>query len=135
MSLNAKIAAVMLAEQACLDQRAAASASLGHLKSEIQRSATPVRIVVSGFALGVVSGFSAPALGAAGAAGGRLASGPIFSMLLDTVVPGLLAGLTAAVTTAGEEDDQDDQDDTDAEATEDDAQTDADQDARRDDGA
>ncbi|HEU0152305.1 MAG TPA: hypothetical protein VFQ84_03045 [Arenimonas sp.] len=114
MSLADKIAAVARAEQACVDQRAAAAASLDHLKAELRRGATPVRIVVSGFALGVASGFSAPAVGAAGAAGGRLVSGPLYSMLLETVVPGLLAGLTAAASAAGE-----DQDDPDAEATED----------------
>lgn len=119
MSLADKLAAVQRAEQACIDQRAAAAASLDHLKSELRRGATPVRIVVSGFALGVASGFSAPTVGAAAGAGGRLVSGPIFSMLMDTVVPGLLAGITAAATAAGE-----DEGDTDAEATEDEAEGD-----------
>lgn len=116
MSLADKIAAAARAEQACIDQRAAAAASLAHLKSELRRSATPVRIVVSGFALGVASGVSAPAVGAAAGVGGRLASGPIFSMLMDTVVPGLLAGITAAATATGE-----DQDETDVEASEEEA--------------
>lgn len=116
MSLADKIVAAQRAEQACIDQRAAAAASLERLKSEIHRGATPVRIVVSGFALGVASGFSAPAVGAAGAAGGRLVSGPLFSMLLETVLPGLLAGLTAAATAAGEN-----EEDGDVEATEDEA--------------
>ncbi len=119
MSLADKIAAVQRAEQACIDQRAAAADSLEHLKSELRRGATPVRIVVSGFALGVASGFSAPAVGAAAGVGGRLVSGPVFSMLMDTVVPGLLAGITAAATAAGE-----DEGDPDAEATEDDAEGD-----------
>lgn len=123
MSLADKIAAVQRAEQACIDQRAAAAASLEHLKSEIRRGATPVRIVVSGFALGVASGFGAPAVGAAGGVGARLASGPIFSMLMETVVPGLLAGLTAAATATGEN-----EGDPDAEATEDEADGDADAD-------
>ena len=80
MSLADKLAAVQRAEQACIDQRAAATGSLDRLKSELRRGATPVRIVVSGFALGVASGFSAPTVGAAAGVGSRLASGPIFSM-------------------------------------------------------
>jgi hypothetical protein len=117
MSLADKIAAVQRAEQACIDQRAAAATSLAHLKYELRRGATPVRIVVSGFALGVASGFSAPAVGAAAGVGGRLASGPIFSMLVDTVLPGLLAGITAAATAATEGEGED-EGDTDAEANE-----------------
>lgn len=118
MSLADKIAAVQRAEQACIDQRAAAAGSLDRLKSELRRGATPVRIVVSGFALGVASGFSAPTVGAAAGLGGRLASGPIFSMLLDTVLPGLLAGITAAATATAAGDHEGDAN---AEATEDEA--------------
>jgi hypothetical protein len=129
VSLADKIAAVQRAEQACIDQRAAAARSLDHWKSELRRGATPVRIVVSGFALGVASGFSAPAVGAAAGVGGRLASGPIFSMLMDTVVPGLLAGITAAATAATEGEGED-EGDTDAEANEEEQEEAGDEDAR-----
>lgn len=100
-TLDRKIAAVQLAEAECLRQRADADAAWHHLKGEVRRTATPVRIVVSGLALGFASGITTS--GGAAAAGGKFISGPVFSMLLDTVVPGLLAGITAAATSAAEE--------------------------------
>ena len=120
-ALEQKIAAVVAAEQACDAQRADAGTAWQRLKWEVRRSATPGRIVVSGLVLGFASGFTSAR--ATGEAGSKLLAGPIFSMLLDTVVPGVLAGLTAAATGAGEDEDEDD---TDAEATEDEAQDDAD---------
>jgi hypothetical protein len=100
--LEAKIAAVQRAEADCARQRAEADAAWHRLKGEVRRTATPVRIVVSGLALGFASGITTS--GGAAAAGGKFLSGPVFSMLLDTVVPGLLAGITAAATSAGEQD-------------------------------
>lgn len=99
-SLEEKIAAVRQAEADCARQRAEAHQAWHHLQDEVRRTATPVRIVVSGLAVGFASGLAAP--GAAAAANGKLVSGPVFSMLLDTVVPGLLAGITAAATAQGE---------------------------------
>jgi hypothetical protein len=100
--LEAKIAAVQRAEADCARQRAEADAAWHRLKGEVRRTATPVRIVVSGLALGFASGITTS--GGAAAAGGKFLSGPVFSMLLDTVVPGLLAGITAAATSAAEQD-------------------------------
>ncbi|MCX7034692.1 MAG: hypothetical protein NT046_12140 [Arenimonas sp.] len=99
-ALEEKIAAVQQAEHDCARQRAEAHAAWHHMHAEIRRTATPVRIVVSGLALGFASG--AATSGVAAAANGKLISGPIFSMLMDTVVPGLLAGITAAATASGE---------------------------------
>ena len=98
--LEQKIAAVQLAEAECARQRAQAHEAWHHLQDEIKRTATPVRIVVSGLALGFASG--AATSGVAAAANGKLVSGPIFSMLMDTVVPGLLAGITAVATASSE---------------------------------
>ena len=100
MSFKLKIAAVALAEADCRRVRDDADASLARLKYEFRRTATPVRIVVSGLALGFASGIGTS--GAAAAANGKLVSGPIFSLLLETVVPGLLAGITAAATASSE---------------------------------
>jgi len=123
--LQQKIDAVMAAEAACNRQRSGANDAWQHLKWEVKRSATPGRIVVSGLVLGFASGFTSARQ--TGAAGSSLLSGPIFSMLLETVVPGLLAGLTAAAAGVGE-----DEEDSDAEATQetadgDDADADADE--------
>lgn len=95
MSLDDKVAAVARCEQACLAQRESARASLQHLKGELRRSATPMRIVLSGFSLGVATGVGVPGTGAVASAGGRFVTGPLFSMVLESVLPGLLAGFTA----------------------------------------
>lgn len=91
--LDAKIAAVQQAEAECNRQRRDTDLAWNGLKAEIRRTATPARIVVSGLALGFASGFTTTK--AAGAASGKLLAGPIFSMLLDTVLPAALAGFTA----------------------------------------
>lgn len=98
MSLADKVAAVAHCETLCLQQRAAADASLAHLKSEFRRGATPLRIVLSGFSLGVATGVGVPGTGALASAGGRFVTGPLFSLVLESVLPGLLAGFTAAAT-------------------------------------
>lgn len=92
--LDEKIAAVQQAEAECNRQRLDADAGWNRLKSEVRRTATPVRIVVSGLVLGFASGMTTAK--AAGAASGKLLVGPIFSMLLDTVLPAALAGFTAS---------------------------------------
>ena len=97
MKLSEKRAAVEAAELRCEGQRLVAQQSLETLKSEFRRSATPARIVVSGLALGFASGIAAPR-GSAAAVSGRFLSGPVFSMLVDTLLPGLMAGITAAAT-------------------------------------
>lgn len=103
--LDEKIAAVMQAEAECIRQRRDADVAWNDLKGEVRRAATPVRIVVSGLALGFVSGFTTSK--AASAASGKLVAGPIFSMLLETVLPAALAGFTAmrADSAEGEDDD------------------------------
>ncbi len=101
--LEDKIAAVQQAEAECARQRSDAHEAWHHLQDEFKRTATPVRIVVSGLALGFTSGMATS--GVAAAANGKLVSGPIFSMLMDTVVPGLLAGITAAATASSEVED------------------------------
>jgi len=92
--LDEKVAAVEQAEAECNRQRLDADAAWNQLKSEVRRTATPVRIVVSGLVLGFASGMTTAR--AAGAASGKLLTGPIFSLLLDTVLPAALAGFTAA---------------------------------------
>jgi hypothetical protein len=103
VKLADKQAAVLAAELRCEGQRLHAQQSLDTLKSEFRRSATPGRIVVSGLALGFVSGLRAPGTGAVSSLGGQLLSGPLFSMLLESVLPGLLAGITAAAAAQAEE--------------------------------
>ena len=97
MSLAAKVLAVQQAELDCVLSRAEAVAAVDQLKSEFKRGATPVRIVVSGFALGIAAGWRSPR-GNAPSLGGKLFTGPLMSMVFDSVLPGLLAGLTAAST-------------------------------------
>lgn len=91
MSLAAKRAAAEAAEATCVQARADAVAALHHVRDETLRSATPARIVVAGLALGFVAGRAAPAAGA----GARALGGPLFELATQTVLPGLLAGVTA----------------------------------------
>jgi hypothetical protein len=91
--LDEKIAAVQQAEAECNRQRRDVDLAWHQLKGEVRRSATPARIVVSGLVLGFASGFTTSR--AASAASGKLVAGPIFSMLLETVLPAALAGFTA----------------------------------------
>jgi hypothetical protein len=98
MSLAEKQAAVLAAELRCEGQREHARDTLDRLGAEFKRSATPLRIVVSGFALGVASGLRVPGAGPITTLGGQLISGPLMSMLTESVLPALLAGVTAAAT-------------------------------------
>lgn len=98
MSLADKQAAVRAAELRCEGQRQTAQDALGQLTSEFRRSATPVRIVVSGLALGFASGLRAPGSGPIASLGGQLLSGPLMSLVMESVLPALVAGITAAAT-------------------------------------
>ena len=98
--LAAKIAAVQQAEAECARQRSDAHDAWHHLQDEIKRTATPGRIVVSGLALGFASGFTTS--GGAASAGGKFLTGPLFTLILESVVPGVLAGITAASTASAE---------------------------------
>lgn len=95
MSLAAKIAAVQAAERDCEAWRGRIVESRAHLGDEFRRTATPVRIVVSGLALGFAVGLKPKSDGQPSLAG-KFLGGPVFSMVLEAVLPGLLAGLTAA---------------------------------------
>lgn len=94
MSLADKEAAVLAAELRCEGQRQHAKDTLGHLKSEFRRGATPLRIVLSGLGLGFVSGLRSPGAGAGGIS--KLLGGPVMSLVMETVLPSLLASVTAA---------------------------------------
>ena len=95
MSLAAKIAAAQAAEQGCEAWRGRIVESRAHLRDELRRTATPVRIVVSGLALGFAVGLKPRSEGQPSLAG-KFLGGPVFSMVLEAVLPGLLAGITAA---------------------------------------
>lgn len=95
MSLAAKIAAAQAAEQGCEAWRTRIVESRARLGDEFKRTATPVRIVVSGLALGFAVGLKPKSDGQPSLAG-KFLGGPVFSMVLEAVLPGLLAGITAA---------------------------------------
>ena len=94
MNLAAKIAAAQAAEADCAAWRERIAQSRAHLGDELRRTATPGRIVVSGLALGAAFGLKAPSAGPSLA--GQFLGGPVFSMVLEAVLPGLIAGITAA---------------------------------------
>lgn len=100
MTFKDKIAAVALAEAQCQQARDQSVAALATLKAEVRRGATPVRILVSGLALGFASGLTTS--GGAASAGGKLLTGPLFSLVMESVLPGLLAGITAAASASAE---------------------------------
>lgn len=93
MTLADKIAAVAAAEADCERRREAIDAAHAQLSSELRRVATPGRIVVSGLALGFAAGLREPAAGPSLA--GKVLGGPVFSMVAETVLPGLVAGIMA----------------------------------------
>ncbi|KAA2283953.1 hypothetical protein [Arenimonas fontis] len=98
MRLSTARAAVAAAEAECRRARTRAEHSWAGLRSELGRAATPGRIVVGGLGLGFVAGKAGPeAVGAA-----RLA-GPMFELLGQTLLPGLMAGLAAATADLGED--------------------------------
>lgn len=95
MNLAAKIAAAEAAEADCAAWRERIAQSRAHLGDELRRTATPGRIVVSGLALGFAFGIKPPSDGQPSLAG-KFLGGPVFSMVLEAVLPGLIAGITAA---------------------------------------
>ena len=95
MSLADKQAAVAAAELRCEGQRQHVQDARDRLASEFRRSATPLRIVVSGLALGFASGLRRTGTGPISSLGGQLV-GPLTSLLMESVLPGLMAGVTAA---------------------------------------
>lgn len=80
------------AESTCEQARVGARQSVQRLKAELQRAATPGRIVAGGLGLGFFAGRAGP--GAAKSA--RFAAGPIFQLLGNTLLPALMAGFAAA---------------------------------------
>lgn len=95
MSLKQRLAAVHDAETHCVERRLQISDSRELLRQELHRSATPTRILVSGVALGFTVGLKEPK-GAHQSLAGKVLGGPVFSMVLEAVLPGILAGITAA---------------------------------------
>ena len=83
---------VIAAESTCERARVEARQSVQRLKDELQRAATPGRIVAGGLGLGFFAGRAGP--GAAKSA--RFAAGPIFQLLGNTLLPALMAGFAAA---------------------------------------
>ncbi|HLS84165.1 MAG TPA: hypothetical protein VK016_05845 [Arenimonas sp.] len=102
MRLSAARAAVAAAEAEYARARARAEAGWAGLRAELERAATPGRVLVGGLGLGFVAGKTGPeAVGTA-----RLA-GPMFDLLSQSLLPGLIAGLAAAGAEAGEDEDED----------------------------
>ncbi len=106
MKLHERLAAVHEAETLCILRRMQISDSREHLRHELHRSATPTRILVSGAALGFAVGLKEPK-GAHQSLAGKVLGGPVFSMVLEAVLPGLLAGVTAAAGLQSAEEDAD----------------------------
>jgi hypothetical protein len=95
MNLRDRLAAVNEAETHCVERRLQISDTREHLRHELHRSATPTRVIVSGVALGFAVGLKEPK-GDHQSLAGKVLGGPVFSMVLEAVLPGLLAGITAA---------------------------------------
>ena len=95
MKLSERLAAVHDAETHCVERRQQISNSRERLRHELHRSATPTRILVSGVALGFAVGLKEPK-GAHQSLAGKVLGGPVFSMVLEAVLPGVLAGFYAA---------------------------------------
>ncbi|HLU12330.1 MAG TPA: hypothetical protein VKZ64_00025 [Arenimonas sp.] len=114
MKLAAARAAVAAAEAECEQARLRAQASWAGLRGELERAATPGRIVVGGLGLGFVAGKAGPeTLGAA-----RMA-GPLFELATQTLLPGLMAGLAAATAELADEDGESEEETDGEEAAED----------------
>lgn len=114
MKLDAKLAAVAAAEAECERRREAIDAAHAQLSSELRRVATPGRIVVSGLALGFAAGLREPAAGPSLA--GRVLGGPVFSMVAEAVLPGLVAGIMAKAGLQETDEEETQADDADADA-------------------
>lgn len=105
MSLKQRLAAVREAEINCVERRQQISNTREHLRHELHRSATPTRILVSGASLGFAVGLKEPKAGRQSLAG-KVLGGPVFSMVVEAVLPGILAGITAAIGLPSDEEQQ-----------------------------
>ena len=103
LRLDEKVLYVAAAEAACVQARVQAQDARTRLTGELRRVATPLRIVVSGLTLGAFAGLHVPRVagGAVQARGGTITA-PLFSLVMETVLPSLMAGL-AAGQVAGDE--------------------------------
>lgn len=95
MKLAQRVAAVQAAEAECLERRFRIRYARETLRGELRRSATPTRILVGGVVAGFAVGLKEPKQAHQSLAG-KVLGGPVFSMVLEAVLPGLLAGITAA---------------------------------------
>lgn len=96
LRLDEKVLYVAAAEAACVQARVAAQDARTLVIGELRRVATPLRIVVSGLVVGVFSGLHVSRVaGKAADARGGTVTGPLFSLVMETVLPSLMAGLTA----------------------------------------
>jgi hypothetical protein len=103
LRLDEKVLYVAAAEAACVQARVQAQDARTHALKELRRVATPLRIVVSGVALGAFAGLHVPRVaGSAVQSRGGTITAPLFSLVMETVLPSLMAGLTAGQV-AGEE--------------------------------
>ena len=103
LRLDEKVLWVAAAEAACVQARVQAQDSRTRLVGELRRVATPLRIVVSGLAVGAFAGYQVPRMaGKAVPASGGTLTGSLFSLVMETVMPAIMAGLTAGQV-AGEE--------------------------------
>lgn len=92
LDVSERALTVAMAEAACLQAHVGCIDAQRALKGEFLRVATPLRIVGSGFVLGVTAGLL-PTKTKTVKTG---ALGQLMSLAMETVVPSLLAGFTAA---------------------------------------
>jgi hypothetical protein len=103
LRLDEQVLYVAAAEAACVQARVMAQDARTNAVKELRRVATPLRIVVSGLTLGAFAGLHVPrAAGHAVQSRGGTITAPLFSLVMETVLPSLMAGLTAGQV-AGEE--------------------------------
>ena len=103
LRLDERVLWVAAAEAACVQARVQAQDARTRLMGELRRVATPLRIVVSGATLGAFAGLHVPRVaGHAVESRGGTITAPLFSLVMETVLPSLMAGLTAGQV-AGEE--------------------------------
>lgn len=92
LDLAGRALTVAMAEAACLQAHIGCIDAVRHLKRESIRVATPLRIVGSGLVLGITAGLLPTKTKTTKT--GPL--GQLLSLAMDTVVPSLMAGFTAA---------------------------------------
>ena len=103
LRVDERVLYVAAAEAACVQARVQAQDAKVRVQKELRRVATPLRIVVTGLTLGAFAGLHVPrAAGGAVQARGGTITAPLFSLVMETVLPSLMAGL-AAGQVAGEE--------------------------------